>query len=157
MHPIPLDRSSTAALDGECDGLQSRVCGFLPMFCCLCALTSPVLCLYRCNEVDSCCESFEHCVSCCMSPKNKPEERRKETYRAPNNKDSGLWADTFEYCLATCRTHSRSTSHENSYIGARHHCFSKLGKPMVSGCAACCPMHTQGLAWLAAHLKSSTL
>lgn len=71
-------------------------------------------------------------MSCCMSPEHKPEERRKETPRAPNNKDSGVWADVFEYCLAVCRTHGRSTSHENAYIGARHHCFSKLGKPMVS-------------------------
>uniref|UniRef100_A0A383V7Q5 SREBP regulating gene protein n=1 Tax=Tetradesmus obliquus TaxID=3088 RepID=A0A383V7Q5_TETOB len=85
-----------------------------------------------CNKLDSCCENFEHCVSCCMSPEHKPEERRKETPRAPNNKDSGVWADVFEYCLAVCRTHGRSTSHENAYIGARHHCFSKLGKPMLS-------------------------
>eukprot|EP00878_Enallax_costatus_P017950 GHUV01018875.1.p1 GENE.GHUV01018875.1~~GHUV01018875.1.p1 ORF type:complete len:299 (+),score=72.19 GHUV01018875.1:565-1461(+) len=86
----------------------------------------------KCNELDSCCDSFEHCVSCCMNPKNKPEERRKETFKAPNNKESGFWADNFEYCLAACRTHGRSTSHENAYIGARHHCFSKLGKPMLS-------------------------
>lgn len=71
-------------------------------------------------------------MSCCMHPDNKPEERRKETPRVPNNKDSGVWADVFEYCLAACRTHGRSTSHENAYIGPRHHCFSKLGKPMVS-------------------------
>jgi hypothetical protein len=43
-----------------------------------------------------------------------------------------VWGDVFEYCLAVCRTHGRSTSHENAYIGPRHHCFSKLGKPMVS-------------------------
>jgi hypothetical protein len=93
----------------------------------------------RCNKLDSCCESFEHCVSCCLSPEHKPEERRKETPRAPNNKESGVWADTFEYCLAVCRTHGRSTSHENAYIGPRHHCFSKLGKPMVSlKCQGCC-------------------
>jgi hypothetical protein len=87
---------------------------------------------HRCNKLDSCCESFEHCVSCCLSPEHKPEERRKETPRAPNNKQSGVWGDVFEYCLAVCRTHGRSTSHENAYIGPRHHCFSKLGKPMVS-------------------------
>ncbi|KAF8063807.1 hypothetical protein HT031_003664 [Scenedesmus sp. PABB004] len=85
-----------------------------------------------CNELDSCCESFEHCVSCCMAPANKADERRKEAPRAPNNKASGVWADAFEYCLAACRTHGRSTSHENAYIGPRHHCFSKLGKPMLS-------------------------
>lgn len=85
-----------------------------------------------CNKVDSCCESFEHCVSCCMHPDNKPEERRKETPRVFHDANSGVWADVFEYCLATCRTHGRSTSHENAYIGPRHHCFSKLGKPMLS-------------------------
>eukprot|EP00879_Flechtneria_rotunda_P017049 GHRR01017856.1.p1 GENE.GHRR01017856.1~~GHRR01017856.1.p1 ORF type:complete len:301 (+),score=83.81 GHRR01017856.1:437-1339(+) len=85
-----------------------------------------------CNKADSCCEVYEHCVSCCMAPENKPEERRKETSKAPNNKQSGFWADTFQYCLAICRTHGRSTSHENAYIGPRHHCFSKLGKPLLS-------------------------
>jgi hypothetical protein len=33
--------------------------------------------------------------------------------------------------MAICRTHVFSTSHENAYISARHHCFSKLGKPLV--------------------------
>lgn len=113
-------------------GSQTEVCNV----CCLAdKATMLPLCtvsMYRCDAVDSCCQSFEYCVSCCMNPKNKPEEKRKSLYRAPNNKESGLWADTFEYCLAVCRTHGRSTSHENAYIGTRHHCFSKLGKPMVS-------------------------
>eukprot|EP00775_Hariotina_reticulata_P002100 gene2100-2418_t len=68
-----------------------------------------------------------------MAPQNKAEDRRKVTPKAPNNNDSGTWADVFEYCLATCRTHSFSTSHENAYIGPRHHCYSKLGKPMGKG------------------------
>jgi hypothetical protein len=34
--------------------------------------------------------------------------------------------------MATCRSHKGSTSHENAYIGPRHHCFSRLGKPLMS-------------------------
>ena len=54
----------------------------------------------------------------------------------PGRKDSGTWKDAFELCAAVCRTHSLSTSHENSYISPRHHCFSRLGKPMVRRRAA---------------------
>lgn len=88
--------------------------------------------LSRCGKDDSCCASFEHCVSCCLSPDNTPEEKRKEYPKVPGKKDSGVWDTAFEYCMAICRTHVFSTSHENAYIGQRHHCFSKLGKPLVS-------------------------
>jgi hypothetical protein len=129
--------SASAALQFACAvatpaTLLYRVLTHLPRPPSLSLHRLPLCPLHRCNKLDSCCEAFEHCVSCCMSPEHKPEERRKETPRAPNNKDSGVWADVFEYCLAVCRTHGRSTSHENAYIGPRHHCFSKLGKPMVS-------------------------
>lgn len=35
------------------------------------------------------------------------------------------FADAFDFCAAACRTHRRSTSHENAYVGARHHCFGR--------------------------------
>lgn len=53
--------------------------------------------------------------------------------RIPGLKSSGTWRDAFELCAAVCRTHRTSTSHENSYISPRHHCFSRLGKPLVRG------------------------
>lgn len=67
-----------------------------------------------------------------MAPDNKPEEKRQQYPRVPNKKEGGgVWDTVFQYCMAICRTHVFSTSHENAYIGARHHCFSKLGKPLV--------------------------
>lgn len=96
--------------------------------------THPPIPTHRCNSLDSCCESYEVCVSCCLAPANKPDERRREAPRwSSNPEDSRVWSDAFEYCMATCRSHRGSTSHENAYIGPRHHCFSKLGKPMVRG------------------------
>jgi hypothetical protein len=35
------------------------------------------------------------------------------------------FSDAFDYCSAVCRTHRRSTSHENTYVGVRHHCFGR--------------------------------
>lgn len=46
---------------------------------------------------------------------------------------AGYWESPFDFCRFICRTHKRSTAHENAYIGARHHCFSHLGRPLVSG------------------------
>jgi hypothetical protein len=66
-----------------------------------------------------------------MAPANKPEERMKEVRVIRTDPKSPLWPDTFEYCRDMCRTHAWSTSHENAYISPRHHCFSRLGKPLV--------------------------
>lgn len=33
-----------------------------------------------CKDLDGCCSSYEHCVSCCMAPKHVPKERMAETY-----------------------------------------------------------------------------
>lgn len=85
-----------------------------------------------CDDRDRCCEGYEACVSCCLAPGNGAKQRLPEVPKIPGKKDSGTWGDEFELCAAVCRTHSRSTSHENSYISPRHHCFSKLGKPLLS-------------------------
>lgn len=53
------------------------------------------------------------------------------TPKSLRNGIGGTWGeDTFGYCSGVCRSHSRSTSHENSYIGSRHHCFSHQGRPL---------------------------
>ena len=38
----------------------------------------------RCDPADECCSSYEHCVSCCMAPGSKAEERRLTTPRGLN-------------------------------------------------------------------------
>lgn len=85
-----------------------------------------------CTLHDKCCSEFEACVSCCLAPKHNAAALAKQTLRSPRHKDSGFWGDPFEYCKGLCRTHSRSTAHENSYISSRHHCFSQHGRPSVS-------------------------
>ncbi|KAG2494979.1 hypothetical protein HYH03_006912 [Edaphochlamys debaryana] len=81
---------------------------------------------------DQCCTEYEACVSCCLAPQHEAAKLAKEVLRSPRHKESGVWGDAFSYCMGVCRTHSRSTAHENSYISPRHHCFSKLGRPMLS-------------------------
>jgi hypothetical protein len=44
--------------------------------------------------------------------------------------ETGRWPTGFDYCRGICRTTSRSTSHENSFILDRKHCFSQLGRPL---------------------------
>lgn len=85
-----------------------------------------------CDLNDRCCLSYEQCVSCCLKPEHKAGDMAKVAFRAPTRSETGHWADAFEYCKGICRTHGGSTMHENAYISPRHHCFSRLGKPLVS-------------------------
>lgn len=85
-----------------------------------------------CNAEDRCCEQYEVCVSCCLEPKNNASGLSKVTPKSLRNGIGGTWGgDVFGYCSGVCRSHSRSTSHENSYIGPRHHCYSHQGRPLL--------------------------
>ncbi|GIL53914.1 hypothetical protein Vafri_9497 [Volvox africanus] len=86
----------------------------------------------QCNMNDKCCSEYESCVSCCLAPLHDAVNVAKQVLRSPRHKESGVWGNAFDYCKGICRTHSRSTAHENAYISARHHCFSQLGRPMLS-------------------------
>ncbi|GAX77561.1 hypothetical protein CEUSTIGMA_g5005.t1 [Chlamydomonas eustigma] len=86
-----------------------------------------------CSLEDKCCAEYELCVSCCLDPKHDAVALAPKTKRFARNSDSGTWADAWEYCSGLCRTHSRSTVHENAYISSRHHCFSSHGRPLLSG------------------------
>ncbi|PNH03738.1 hypothetical protein TSOC_010165, partial [Tetrabaena socialis] len=104
-------RSELSYATGCCTGGQQHDCGL-------------------CDLRDSCCSEYEACVACCLAPQHDAVNLAKRVLRSPRHKDSGFWGDPFEYCKGVCRTHSRSTAHENSYISTRHHCFSQLGRPM---------------------------
>lgn len=39
------------------------------------------LLLCSCNADDSCCSEFESCVSCCLSPDNRAQEKMKQLVR----------------------------------------------------------------------------
>lgn len=90
----------------------------------------PYSCL-TCSPDDLCCESYEFCVSCCLDPKYNASKLYRTVYRGPRHPETGKWNDEFEYCQGKCRTHSRSTAHENAYISKRHFCFSEDARPLV--------------------------
>ncbi len=85
----------------------------------------------RCNLEDRCCSEYELCVSCCLRPDHKAAELAPTTPKFARMAAAGTWGNAFEYCSGICRSHGRSTVHENAYISDRHHCFSRLGRPMV--------------------------
>lgn len=88
----------------------------------------------ECDADDACCSAYESCVSCCMSPASgSPTAAERAAMPMPavgvDGAQTGAaprtFSDAFDYCAAVCRTHRRSTAHENSYVGARHHCFAR--------------------------------
>lgn len=51
--------------------------------------------------------------------------------RGFGKKETGYWETPFEYCKATCRTTSRSTQHENAFIGDRRYCYTSGARPRL--------------------------
>lgn len=96
-----------------------------------CCKTGDLHSCNTCHEDDSCCSSFEHCVSCCLAPANKANILAREQYRIHGESDTGYWDNAFQFCVGKCRTHKRSTEHENSFIDDRHFCFSDAARPMT--------------------------
>lgn len=85
-----------------------------------------------CQMPDRCCLLYEACVSCCLAPEHDAIHLFPKVYRAPGHQETGRWADEFEYCRGKCRSHGRSTVHENAYIDERHFCFSQTALPVVT-------------------------
>lgn len=52
--------------------------------CCPSDSISPQYACETCEPYDSCCSSYEHCVSCCMAPKNQPERSMLQSYIGMN-------------------------------------------------------------------------
>ncbi|XP_059147587.1 SREBP regulating gene protein-like [Physella acuta] len=69
---------------------------------------------------NGCCSIYEHCVSCCLQPKNQHLLSKivKENLEAPYNLFISEVENVFDLCLAKCRTSSQSVQHENSYRDA---------------------------------------
>ncbi|XP_065054504.1 SREBP regulating gene protein-like [Rhopilema esculentum] len=68
-----------------------------------------------CQE-NRCCKIYEHCVSCCLQP-DKRHLLENVLAKARNSRSPLLRIvkDTFELCLAKCRTSSSSVQQENVY------------------------------------------
>lgn len=82
-----------------------------------------------CDSTDSCCSSYEHCISCCMSPSQQPELHMTTSPRGFGKEETGYWETPYDYCQSACRTTSRSTQHENAFISERRFCFAGNGRP----------------------------
>jgi len=88
-------------------------------------------CNLNCNETACCCNIYEFCVACCMSPFSKPvvDQFKKETRDLIY---TSLLSDTdsFEFCKAKCRTSSHSVIGENKYRSIWKHCYGGTPPPL---------------------------
>lgn len=79
-----------------------------------------------CNMETGCCAMFEYCTSCCLDPEKYPLIRKVVSSETSSSSTflSHL-KDPFDFCLAKCRTSSKSVLHENSYRDPKtKHCFA---------------------------------
>ncbi|KAL4193626.1 hypothetical protein AMTRI_Chr06g177710 [Amborella trichopoda] len=83
-----------------------------------------------CNLVSQCCNSYEYCVSCCLSPDRTNKEFALKV-RIGKPVTAGTYASVFDFCAGRCRHNSASVVHENAYASDFHHCFSL--QPNTSG------------------------
>ncbi|XP_078434335.1 glycosyltransferase family protein [Wolffia australiana] len=76
-----------------------------------------------CKMFSNCCNSYEYCVSCCLSPHRTPEELVLKI-RIAKPITAGYYESVFDFCAGRCRHSSLSVVHENAYASDFHHCFS---------------------------------
>lgn len=76
-----------------------------------------------CNLTSKCCNSYEYCVTCCLSP-NQASHDLASKVKVARHASAGTYKDNFDFCLGRCRHDSRSVVHENAYATEDHHCFS---------------------------------
>ncbi|MQL74871.1 hypothetical protein Taro_007211, partial [Colocasia esculenta] len=76
-----------------------------------------------CNLLSQCCNSYEFCVSCCLSPSRTAEELALKV-KIAKPVTAGTYANVFDFCAGRCRHNSASVVHENAYASDVHHCFS---------------------------------
>lgn len=83
------------------------------------------------NCVSSCCQEYENCISCCLSPANLqkylPVHMSLQVQHRIVTSDSNsiTQRQTFDFCRHVCRTNSKSVQMENSYRGYHNHCFNE--------------------------------
>ncbi|KAA8531397.1 hypothetical protein F0562_006107 [Nyssa sinensis] len=76
-----------------------------------------------CNLVSQCCNSYEFCVSCCLSPERTQKELALKV-KIAKAVTAGTYSSVFDFCAGRCRHNSESVVHENAYLSDFHHCFS---------------------------------
>lgn len=76
-----------------------------------------------CNLTAKCCNAYEYCVACCLSP-NQTTDDVASKVKVAQHASAGTYKDSFDFCLGRCRHDSRSVVHENAYATEDHHCFT---------------------------------
>jgi len=89
-----------------------------------------------CEKPRNCCSIYEFCVSCCLNPsENSALHRRSYTSisqsASPALRELYKIEDDFEFCMAICRTSSRSVINQNKFKSQYKYCFSDSG-PEIS-------------------------
>lgn len=75
----------------------------------------------RCNSTSGCCEEYEVCISCCLSPLQFPSI---VSSISSNYSGFKLKVDSWHLCQGICRTSSKSVTNEHLYSSSQHHCYS---------------------------------
>eukprot|EP00249_Psilotum_nudum_P009756 c22134_g1_i1 orf=122-964(+) len=75
-----------------------------------------------CNLSTQCCNSYEYCVACCLSP-TRTSRGLATQVKVAHQVSAGTYKTVFDFCLGQCRHSSRSVVHENVYVSENHHCF----------------------------------
>ena len=100
---------------------------FLLLFivCCLLFLLG----VFRCKS-NECCETYEHCVSCCLGNSQVEDYMKSPSvYRVALHPETGSYEKRWDYCSGQCRTNPLSTISENRYKDSFHFCYSKYPLP----------------------------
>ena len=75
------------------------------------------VCVEACDAATQCCDGYEACVSCCVSPETASTRSsglaRRRRHMTMYEAIPGT--DAFRYCRARCRTSSHSVFHQNRY------------------------------------------
>lgn len=90
-----------------------------------------------CDQIVSCCGSYEDCISCCLRPEQRTSLQQILNKAAESNDVLFVSvSDHFELCLAKCRTSSSSVQHENTYRNkVNKYCYGKNPPPTVGSSA----------------------
>ncbi|KAK8463844.1 hypothetical protein PHAVU_011G054600 [Phaseolus vulgaris] len=88
-----------------------------------CPLKGEKFSCHGCNLLSRCCNSYEHCVSCCLNPALTTKEQVLKM-KVAKPASARTYTSIFDYCAGRCRHSSESVVHENAYISDFHHCFS---------------------------------
>eukprot|EP00038_Savillea_parva_P002002 m.109490 g.109490 ORF g.109490 m.109490 type:complete len:213 (-) comp10689_c0_seq15:3295-3933(-) len=122
---------------------NGRVCApvhLTPTGCCPDVLDSqngPQAAPYSCTDCSAhqCCAAYEHCVACCSAPRHSHIVTRAVGQRPTARlllERTQKARTQFEWCTLLCRTHSKSTQHQNKFRDKHERfCFGEAPPKLV--------------------------